>query len=90
MNEHARICMDGANLVEAELRKANLDRITVYVIHSSPGTSGRVVIERPEDTPEGFTVLAPGGGVNDWRAVPYSSIFSRLLEATKSLPILSY
>ena len=91
MNEHATICMKGADLLEDELRKPMCDKITVYAVHSTPNTSGRITITAPtpEDAPEGFTVLNPGIN-SDWRAVPYSAIFSRLMEATRSVPILAY
>jgi len=91
MNEHATICMKGADLVEDELRKPMCDKITVYAVHSTPNTSGRIVITAPasEDAQEGFTVLHPGIS-SDWRAVPYSAIFARLMEATRSVPILAY
>lgn len=89
--EHQEICKAGAALIDAELRKPTFDRVTVYAVHSSPGTGpGRITVDFPKDAPEGFTVITPGGGSDDWRSVNYSAIFTRLVNATRQAPILSH
>ena len=92
INEHVEICKQGAAVLDAELRKPHCDRLTVCAIHSTPDAPGRFVLDipAPEDAPEGFTVVHPGGGVQDWRAVPYENLFTLLKNATGRMPILPY
>ena len=92
INEHAEICKQGAAVLEAELRKPHCDRLTVCAIHSTPEAPGEFVlgIPAPEDAPGGFTVVHPGGGIQDWRAVPYAALLTRLVHVTGRLPILPY